>query len=81
MLSPDQGPVVIAGAWQNHRDVHADSAFIAQFLLLVALMAATIEYCEVVQRRAMARRFSALREEAALTGLKGRVRIFIADND
>ena len=61
--------------------MHADSVFIAQFLSLVALMAATIEYCEMLQRRQLARRYAALRDEAAANGLGGLVRIFVADGD
>jgi hypothetical protein len=61
------------------RPMHADTIFISQFLALVALMSATIEYCEVLQRRAAARRSSALSTEAAAAGLTGLVRVFIAD--
>ena len=64
----------------NDPTVQADSVFIAQFLALVALMAATIEYCEMLQRRVFSRRFAALREEAAISGLNGLVRMFVADN-
>ena len=59
--------------------MNADAVFVAQFLALVALMSATIEYCEVLQRRAAARRMAALREEAATSGLGGLVRVFMAD--
>ena len=40
--------------------MEADANFVAQFLALVALMSATIEYCEVLQRRAARRRMAAL---------------------
>lgn len=59
--------------------MHADALFIGQFLALVALMSGTIEYCEVLQRRMSARRFAALSEEAATSGLGGLVRVFISD--
>ena len=61
--------------------MQADTAFVAHFLALVALMAATIEYCEMLQRRALVRRYARLREEAADSGLSGLVRVFVADRD
>jgi hypothetical protein len=61
--------------------MQADTVFVAQFLALVALMAATIEYCEMLQRRQLTRRYALLREEAASSGLTGLVRVFIADSD
>jgi hypothetical protein len=61
--------------------MQADTAFVAHFLVLVALMAGTIEYCEVLQRRQLMRRYALLREEAAVTGLTGLVRVFVADSD
>ena len=76
---PDDGPVVRGIGSVNDQAVQADSVFIAQFLALVALMAGTIEYCEMLQRRTVSRRFAALREEAAVSGLNGLVRMFVAD--
>jgi hypothetical protein len=61
--------------------MQADTVFVAQFLALVALMAATIEYCEMLQRRQLERRYDLLRGEAADSGLNGLVRGFIADSD
>lgn len=61
--------------------MQANPALVAQFLTLVALMSATIEYCEVLQRRQLSRRYEALREEAASSGLTGLVRVFVADRD
>ena len=61
--------------------MQADATFIAQFLVLVALMAGTIEYCEMLQRRVTARRFATLSAEAADSGLGGLVRLFVADTD
>lgn len=61
--------------------MQADTVFVAHFLSLVALMAGTIEYCEMLQRRQLARRYAALRDEAAANGLGGLVRIFVADGD
>jgi hypothetical protein len=61
--------------------MQADTVFVAHFLSLVALMAATIEYCEMLQRRQGTRRYALLRQEAADSGLSGLVRVFIADRD
>jgi hypothetical protein len=57
-----------------------DVQLTAQFLTLVALMAATIEYCEVMRRRQAARGEAALAAEAQASGLAGLVRIFVADD-
>ena len=53
---------------------------LARLLLMTALMAATIEYAEVIKRR-FARRVDA-RERAMLAehGLHGLVRVFLADS-
>ena len=59
--------------------MQADAVFVGQFLSLVALMAGTIEYCEMLQRRSLARRYALLRAEAADSGLGGLVRLFVAD--
>jgi hypothetical protein len=56
-----------------------DTQLVAQFLTLVALMAATIEYCELMRRRQEGRVNAALGEQAAVTGLQGLVRVFLAD--
>jgi hypothetical protein len=75
----DDGPVAAVCPRSEDAGMQADAFFIEQFLALVALMAATIEYCEVLQRRAAARRMAALNDEAARTGLGGLVRVFIAE--
>jgi hypothetical protein len=75
----DDRPVVPSVATLEHAAMHADAFLVGQFLLLVSLMAATIEYCEVLQRRTIARRMAALTEEAARSGLGGLVRVFITD--
>lgn len=51
----------------------------AQFLAVVALMAATIEYCEVIRRRKLARWTAKIQAESEASGLIGLVRIFAAD--
>lgn len=56
-----------------------DPLFTAQFLSMVALMAATIEYCEILRRRQRQRAVDAVNREAADTGLQGLVRVLIAD--
>ena len=56
-----------------------DPFFTAQFLSMVALMAATIEYCEILRRRQQHRFADAASREAADTGLQGLVRVLIAD--
>jgi len=58
-----------------------DVQLTAQFLSLVALMAATIEYCEILTRRQHARADAALAAEAKASGLVGLVRVFAADDD
>jgi hypothetical protein len=61
--------------------MQADTVFVAHFLALVGLMAGTIEYCEMLQRRQLMRRYALLRDEAAVSGLRGLVRVFVADSD
>ena len=61
--------------------MHADAVFIAQFLALVALMAVTIEYCEMLQRRQLVRRYAMLRAEEDEPGLRGLIRFFATDHD
>ena len=58
----------------------ADSFLTAQFLSLVGLLAATIEYCEMVRRRQVARLAARLRAESEASGLIGLVRVFAADD-
>jgi hypothetical protein len=60
--------------------MQADTVFVAQFLALVGLMAGTIEYCEMLQRRQLERRYALLREEAGDSGLSGLIRVFMADS-
>ena len=56
-----------------------DPFLTAQFLSFVALMAATIEYCEVLRRRQLRRLADAASREAADSGLQGLVRVLISD--
>ena len=50
-------------------------------LAYAALLAATIEYCEIVKRRVAERQRMADNEVAAEAGLRGVVRVFLADAD
>lgn len=58
----------------------ADTLTLARLLLTTALMAATIEYAEVIKRRVVRR--AVARERASLEehGLLGLVRVFLADS-
>jgi hypothetical protein len=53
---------------------------LVQLLALAGLIGATIEYIEIVGRRANARRFAAERREFEASGLRGMVRVLLADN-
>ena len=54
---------------------------LAQLLAYGALLAATIEYCEIVKRRMAERQRMADNEVAAEAGLRGIVRVFLTDAD
>ena len=56
-----------------------DNQLAAEILILVAMMAATIEYCELMRRRRQRRVDAALGAEADAIGLQGLVRVFLAD--
>ena len=56
-----------------------DPEMLARLLTIAALLAASIEYGEVMQRRAYRRQVEAMAAEAARNGLVGLVRLFIAD--
>jgi hypothetical protein len=60
--------------------MQADPRLVGELLSLVALMAGTIEYCEIVRRRRLARAEAALRAESARWGLLGLVRVFAVDD-
>lgn len=61
--------------------MYADPMTLAQLLSLSALIGATIEYIEIIKRRAASRREAAIREEGADVGLHGLVRVFLADDE
>lgn len=58
-----------------------DPMLVARILSLVALMAGTIEYCELLRRRQAVRAAAQLQVESAQSGLIGLVRVFAADAD
>ena len=60
--------------------MQADAYLTAQFLSVVGLMSATIEYCEVLRRRQLARLAAKIRAESEASGLVGLVRVFAADD-
>jgi len=57
------------------------SSLLAQLTAYAGLLAATIEYCEIVKRRVAARKRAMDIEDAAEAGLRGVVRVFLADAD
>ena len=61
--------------------MHPTPHDLAQLLSLTALLGATIEYAEIIKRRGLVRRADALRTESADLGLRGLVRVFLADSD
>jgi len=54
---------------------------LAQLLTYGALLAATIEYCEILKRRVAERQRMSDNEVASEAGLRGIVRVFLADAD
>jgi len=58
-----------------------NTLLLAKLLAEAALIANTIEYCEIVRRRVAARRDAALREECADWGLRALVRVFEIESD
>ena len=58
----------------------ATSILMAQFLTLAGLIGGTVEYCEIVRRRAVARRLAEQERLAArASGLNALVRVFLAE--
>lgn len=58
----------------------ADADFIARGLIFAALVAATAGYGSIVRRRVRGRRVAADQLLAAETGLRGLVRVLLADH-
>jgi hypothetical protein len=59
--------------------MQVDTHALAQLLSLSGLLGGTIEYAEIIKRRALRRRTVAARDEGADVGLHGLVRVFLAD--
>jgi hypothetical protein len=57
----------------------ADPVTLARLLSLAALLAATIEYAEIVKRRGLVRAYVTERARFEGDGLRGLVRVFLAD--
>jgi hypothetical protein len=58
----------------------ADAVIASQLLAFVALVAATVEYREILRRRATFRREEAWQRVASDAGLRGMVRVFLAEH-
>ena len=56
-----------------------DVELLARLIAYAALIAATIEYCEIVKRRLLVRRLRAEQLDSQTMGLQGLVRVFLAD--
>jgi hypothetical protein len=52
---------------------------LGELLTLSALIAATIDYCEVLKRRESQRQWAAERSAAEVAGLQGLVRVFLSE--
>lgn len=59
--------------------MQADARTLAELLSMAGLIGGTVEYVEIVKRRAVMRRLAALREENADIGLHGLVRVLLVD--
>jgi hypothetical protein len=59
--------------------MQAETHALAQLLSLSGLLGGTIEYAEIIKRRAVIRRLAASRDESAEIGLHGLVRVLLAD--
>lgn len=58
-----------------------DTELLGRLLAMASLLAATIEYGEIVQRRVKVRQLEADRLAAQASGLRGLVRVFLTDAD
>jgi hypothetical protein len=61
------------------RDMAVTHYLLAHLLTVAGLIGGTIEYCEIIQRRAAQRRLEADRLVAHEAGLRGMVRVFLAE--
>lgn len=58
-----------------------DQLLLAQLVSYAGLLAATVEYCEIVRRRRAVRDRVAARSEMLESGLQGLVRVFLLDHE
>ena len=58
----------------------ADPVLVSQVLSFVALIAATVEYREILRRRVVVRDHEAEERAAYDAGLRGMVRVFLAEH-
>jgi len=78
----DLGPTGHGHRWPRREIVDAMSYanyLLAELLTLAVLIAATIEYCEVIRRRAVSRALEADGRLAQEAGLHGLVRVLLVD--
>jgi len=59
--------------------MQASPQTLAELLSMAGLLGATIEYAELVKRRALARRDTTMRQGSGDLGLRGLVRVLLAD--
>lgn len=59
--------------------MHPDPVILARLISMAALIAATIEYAEILRRRGVARAIDRQRSELEGEGLKGLVRVLLTD--
>jgi hypothetical protein len=57
----------------------ATNLLLAQLMAFAALLAGTIEYCEILKRRRQARMWEKERHASQISGLEGLVRVFLAE--
>jgi len=59
--------------------VQAETQALAQLVAMSGLIGGTIEYVEIIKRRADSRRATTERDEGAAIGLRGLVRVLLVD--
>ena len=60
--------------------MEATQLLLGQLLSLAGLLRGTVEYCEIIRRRAGLRLLEAERRAAQESGLRGMVRVFLAES-
>jgi hypothetical protein len=59
----------------------APPEMLGQLVSMGALVGGTVEYIEILKRRALGRQMAAEREQSGDVGLQGLVRVFLTDDD